>query len=133
MLVRFFQNVEPCGIVENAAPCDEIPTQPFSIRVHWDSPSSRGYGSYVPPDSYQIEYYLLEVSQNATFETLFSSRRCNTGQADDFTDFDEATDFCNFDQRIAILTGLTKTQEYYFRISAGTVIGDGESSGNVST
>jgi hypothetical protein len=35
---------------------------------------------------------------------------------------------CIFDDRIAILTGLTKSQLYYFRVMGGTIIGDGNAS-----
>jgi len=112
--------VQACGAVERTAPCNEIDELPFSIRVHWERPDSRGYDiTYIPADAYQIEYYRVEVSASRSFQSLVANRTCQIGQADAV---------CNFDERVALLTGLTKAQIYYFRVLAGTIIGDGANS-----
>ena len=56
-------------------PCDDLkpyqlyakeevntPYREGTVRVFWDRPVSRGYGSLIPPNAYQIEAYVLEVS-----------------------------------------------------------------------
>tara|TARA_Y100000389_G_scaffold200629_1_gene241489 strand:- start:501 stop:1604 length:1104 start_codon:yes stop_codon:yes gene_type:complete len=130
------RDVTACGWLDTHAPCDEIPYNGgtiHSFRVYWQSPPSRGYGSYVPPDNYQVEYYKLQISDTSAFEQVRAEDRCNTGQANDFTVLEaDYNDFCNFDQRVAVFynvkrywSSMPNNQDIYVRIAAGTVLGDG--------
>lgn len=128
------RDLTECGWLSTHSPCDTstMPYDLHSFRVHWNGPLSRGYGSYVPPDSYQIEYYKLQISDTSAFEQIRAEDRCNTGQADDFTVMDY-NDFCNFDQRVAVFQNVKRywssmpvNQDIYVRVAAGTVIGDGD-------
>ena len=113
--------MQACGVVETAAPCNELAALPFSLRVYWDRiPSEkRGLGDPPPISLYLIEYYRVEVSSSLSFQNLVANRTCQAGQADDV---------CIFDERVALVTGLTKAQVYFFRVLGGTIIGDGENS-----
>ena len=105
--------MQTCGILETATPCNEIDSLPFTIRAHWERPDSRGYADYIPSPAFLIEYYRIEVSESRGFQDLVVNRTCQTGQADDLTvanGFDAISDFCNFDERVAILTGLEKAR-----------------------
>ena len=108
-------------MVETAAPCNELAALSFSLRVYWDRiPSEkRGLGDPPPISLYLIEYYRVEVSSSRSFQNLVANRTCQVGQADDV---------CIFDERVALVTGLTKAQVYFFRVLGGTIIGDGENS-----
>lgn len=129
------RDLTECGKLSTThSPCDEIlmPYDLHSFRVHWKTPLSRGYGDYVPPDAYQIEYYKLQISDTSAFEQIRAEDRCNTGQADDFTVMDY-NDFCNFDQRVAVFQNVKRywssmpvNQDIYVRVAVGTVIGDGD-------
>jgi hypothetical protein len=68
---------------------------------------------------YPIEYYRVEVSASQSFQSLVGNTTCRTGQTNNL---------CNFDEGLAIVTGLTKAQVYYFRVLGGTIIGDGQNS-----
>ena len=140
-----------CGFLGTHAPCDEIPYKAgtiHSFRMYWESPLSRGYGYYVPPDSYQIEYYKLQISDTNAFEQVRAEGRCNTGQYDDFitTVYGDMRygvvawdipsidddDFCVFDSKIVTFQNVKRwwpsmpiNQDIYVRVAAGTVIGDG--------
>ena len=114
------QEVQACGTVEDEAPCNELEMLPFSIRAYWEMPISIGYDiTYIPPNAYQIEYYRVEVSASLNFNSIVANRTCLTGQVDAV---------CNFDDRVALLTGLEKARIYFFRVLAGTIIGDGANS-----
>ena len=146
------RNLTDCGLFGTHEPCDSIPYASgtiHSFRVYWESPLSRGYGSYVPPDSHQIEYYKLQISDTISFEQVRAEERCNWGTSwhDFFTRVDienssppsfyyipsiELHNFCVFDAKIATFQNVKRywssfaiNQDIYVRVAAGTVIGDG--------
>ena len=85
--------------------------------MKWDRPASVGYDTYFPSNAYGIDYYRVEVSGDPLdFQTLTASVTCVIGPA---------TPFCHFDRRVALITGLTGGRVYYYRVIAGTIIGDG--------
>lgn len=118
--VLFLQNVQSCAILDASSwPCSKLAVVSDGFRVYWDRPASVGYDTYYPPNSYGIDYYRVEVSRDPLdFQTLVGSVTCVTGQNDAV---------CNsyFSTRIAVITGLTGGRVYYYRVIAGTIIGDG--------
>jgi hypothetical protein len=91
-------NLQACALLATSSPCHVLEPLPFAVRVHWDRTVSRGYGpTYFPPDAYQIEYYRVEAATTASFEVVVGSTTCERGTADNV---------CNFDERIAAVTGL---------------------------
>ena len=117
--------VAACGMQDyqngGVRACDFIAPLPYSLRVYWNQipDSERGYGNPPPTALYPIAYYRAEVSESQSFQSIIRNTTCTRGQTDNI---------CNFDQRIAILTGLTRAQLYYFRVVGGTIIGDGNAS-----
>ena len=61
----------------------------------------------------------MEVSASLNFNSIVANRTCLSGQVDAV---------CNFDEQVALLTGLEKAQIYFFRVLAVTIIGDGANS-----
>jgi hypothetical protein len=119
------QDLIQCGALERIAPCSEIASIPNSLRVHWKWPASRGYATtYIPPNAYQLEYYRVEISTTKEFNVVLRNKTCTSGQVDPT---------CNFDERIAIMYGLEKTEHYFVRVRAGTIIGDGANSSIIQT
>ena len=95
------------------------------FRVKWDRPASVGYDTYFPNPAYGIDYYRVEVSGDPLdFQTLTASVTCVSGPA---------TPACHFDRRVALVTGLTAGRVYYYRVLAGTIIGDGTYSTTVTS
>jgi hypothetical protein len=117
--------VAACGMQDyqngGVRACSFIAPLPYSLRVYWNQipASERGFKNPPPTALYPIAYYRVEVSESQSFQSLVRNTTCTKGQTDNI---------CNFDERIAILTGLTKTQVYYFRVLGGTIIGDGNAS-----
>lgn len=141
------RDLTACGWQGTHAPCDEIPIPHHlhSFRVHWKFETgidSRGYGYYVPPDSYQVEYYKLQISDTSAFEQVRAEQKCHTGQHDDFAGRHRPAnidDFCNFDQEVAVFQNVKRwwssmpvNQDIYVRIAAGTIIGDGDWSASIA-
>ena len=118
MLV-FLQNVRSCAILDaSTSPCSNLAVVSSSFRVYWDRPASVGYDTYFPPNAYGVVYYRVEVSGDPLdFQTLAGSATCISGQNDPV---------CHFDRRVALVTGLTGGRVYYYRVLAGTIIGDGQ-------
>ena len=117
----FLQNVKSCPILEaSISPCSTLAVLPFSFRVYWDRPTSVGYDTYFPSNAYGIDSYRVEVSADPSdFRTLAGKVTCVLGQVGST---------CHFDRRVALVTGLTAGQVYYYRILATTIIGDGKNS-----
>jgi len=117
--------VTTCGLTERATPCIEIDQANNSIRVHWERPDSRGYGTYIPSPAYVINYYEIKVSECSDFRSLLRPpQRCLVDQDDDY---------CDFNERIASIKDLQANHIYFLRISAGTIIGSGEKSDIITT
>ena len=122
----FLQAVKSCAILDTStSPCSSLTALPFSFRISWDRPASVGYDTYFPANAYGIDYYRVEVSANPSdFRNLVASVTCEIGQKDSV---------CNFDRRVAGVVGLTKARVYYYRVMAGTIIGDGQNSTTVTS
>ena len=139
-------NVEQCGPFSNAAPCDEFGHAVDHFRIHWDSPTSRGYGNIIPPNAEQIQYYEVQVSPDnfTTYTTSF----CLNGQSqrgsetpfkglrsvytvwwklqEIYSSIELHADvMCYFDQRVIRATGRITGPENKLRIAAGTIVGTG--------
>ena len=115
------QQASPPLAVQEFVRSDIITTvqaQPFSIRVAWQKPLSRGYANYLPPNQEQIQYYRIEVSETQHFTEIAAKSTCRQGSP--------LTAVCDLDNNIALVAGLHKAQVYFFRVVAGTIIGDGE-------
>lgn len=86
--------------------------------MYWDTTASVGYDTYFPPNAYDIAYYRVEASADpADFRTLAGNVTCVSGQNNPV---------CHFDRRVALVTGLPAGRVYYYRVIAGTIIGDGQ-------
>jgi len=89
------------------------------VKIMWDRPTSVGYGTYFPSNAYGIEYYIIEISPDVNFVNLADKMTCRRGQDD--------TD-CYYGLLIAQFRNLSVTSTYYYRIRAGTVVGQGQNS-----
>lgn len=119
--VLFLQNVQSCAILDSTSSrCKYLAGVSHGFRLYWDRPTNVGYDWYYPSNSYGIDYYRVEVSGDPlNFQTLNASVTCVIDQNDPV---------CYFDWRIATVTGLTAGHVYYYRVLAGTIIGDGQTS-----
>jgi hypothetical protein len=122
----FLQNIRSCAILDTSfSPCSTLTVLPSSFRMYWDRPANVGYDTYIPNNAYGIDYYRVEVSADrADFRTLAGNVTCVIGQNNPV---------CHFDRRVALVTGLSAGRVYYYRVSAGTIIGDGQYSTNLTS
>ena len=113
------QNVRSCEILDvSTSPFNTLAVVSRGFKVYWDRQASVGYDTYFPPNAYGIEYYRVEVSGDPLdFQTLAGSATCLLGQNNAV---------CHFDRRVALVTGLSGGRVYYYRVLAGTIIGDGQ-------
>lgn len=125
----FLQNVNSCAILDStSSPCRLLAgVSSCGFRVYWDRPASAGYDTYFPIPAYGIDYYRVEVSGDPLdFQTLTASVTCVSGQNNAVCNGYAST-------RIALVTGLTGGRVYYYRVIAGTIIGDGTYSTTVTS
>jgi hypothetical protein len=121
----FLQNIRSCAIMDTSfSPCSSLTVLPFSFRMYWDRTASVGYDTYFPANAYGMDYYRVEVSADLDFLNLVASVTCIIGQKDSA---------CNFDRRVALVTGLAKARVYYYRVMAGTIIGIGQNPATVTS
>ena len=120
------QNVRSCEILDvSTSPCHTLAVVSRGFKVYWDRQASVGYDTYFPPNAYGVEYYRVEVSEDPlNFQTLVGRVTCVLGQSDSV---------CKYDRRIALVRELPAGRVYYYRVLAGTIIGDGEYSSTLTS
>jgi len=112
-------NLRACAPADRTDPCNLFVPVAYSARILWDRPTKAGYNLWYPTPSYDIDYYVVELSTDQNFLVLADKVTCPTGLV---------TARCGFNRRVALFSNLTAASTYYYRVRAGTVIGDGQNS-----
>lgn len=112
-------NLRTCAPADRTDPCNLFVPVAYSARIMWDRPTKAGYNLWYPTPSYDIDYYVVELSADQNFLVLADKVTCPTGLV---------TTRCGFNRRVVLFSNLTAASTYYYRVRAGTVIGDGQNS-----
>jgi len=90
------------------------------IRVFWEvntqASISAGYGNTQLTNAYGIDYFRIEVFSTLILDCMVANQTCSKNIANSV---------CNFNNRIAMINSLPELDNYYIRVVAGTIIGDG--------
>ena len=117
------RNVKACDVSDTTSTQCSAFLNTSSVRIVWNRPSSFGYNIYFPTPAYDIEYYIVEMSENANYVPVTSSITCLAA---------EVSAKCDMIKLAVVFYDINPITVYTFRVRAGTIIGDGLNGGDAS-